>query len=192
MANKIEHRRLADLTPDTRNANKGSERGSAMIEKSLRNYGAGRSILIDKNGKIIAGNKTSENAGAVGMEEVIVVQTDGTKLVAVQRMDLDLDTDKAAKELAIADNRAGQVSLSWDVDVVKELSGEIDLAQFWTGDELEKLFKVDDDSAPSSGFLDQQEDLSYRVVVECLSEQHQAELLLKLEGDGLKCQPLIS
>ena len=43
---------------DSRNANKGTERGLALLDKSLRQYGAGRSILVDKNGRVIAGNKT--------------------------------------------------------------------------------------------------------------------------------------
>jgi hypothetical protein len=130
--------KLKDLTPDTRNANKGTPRGQQMIEDSLRNYGAGRSILVDKNLRIIAGNKTAENAGSIGMDDVIIVQTDGRKLVAVQRMDLDLETDKAAKELAVADNRSGQVSLEWDGGVLQDL--DIDLSKFWTEDELKAVF----------------------------------------------------
>jgi hypothetical protein len=130
--------KLKDLTPDTRNANKGTPRGQQMIEDSLRNYGAGRSILVDKNLRIIAGNKTAENAGSIGIDDVIVVQTDGTKLVAVQRMDLDLETDQAAKELAVADNRSGQVSLEWDGGALQDL--DIDLSKFWTEDELKAVF----------------------------------------------------
>ena len=60
------------------------------------------------------------------MDDVLIVQTDGRQLVAVQRMDLDLEADPRAKQLAIADNRAGQVSLEWDTDVLKELATEID------------------------------------------------------------------
>jgi site-specific DNA-methyltransferase (adenine-specific) len=132
-------RHLRDLTPDTRNANKGSERGQHLIEESLRQYGAGRSILIDKNGVIMAGNKTAENFGAIGLDDVIVVQTDGTKLVAVQRTDLDMMADPRARELAIADNRASEVSLDWNADVLKELGDEIDLTKFWSADELAAL-----------------------------------------------------
>ena len=84
---------LADLTQDDRNANRGTERGGAMIERSLRTCGVGRSILIDKNGKIIAGNKTAGNAGMIGIEDVQVVESNGTKLIAVQRTDLDLDNE---------------------------------------------------------------------------------------------------
>ena len=76
-----------------------------MLENSLRKYGAGRSILTDKNGRIIAGNKTFEMAGQIGFEDVDVIKSDGTKLIAVQRTDLDLLKDllkdKSAKELAI-------------------------------------------------------------------------------------------
>ena len=43
-------KKLSALTPDARNANKGSAAGNALIEKSLRKYGAGRSILLDKHG----------------------------------------------------------------------------------------------------------------------------------------------
>lgn len=135
--------KLADLIPDKRNANKGTPRGSQMVEDSLRNYGAGRSILVDKNLRIIAGNKTVENAGAIGLDDVIIIQTDGSKLVAVQRTDLDLDTDKMAKELAIADNRSGEVSLDWNADVLAGLVDEIDLGQFFTTDELAGILTED-------------------------------------------------
>jgi site-specific DNA-methyltransferase (adenine-specific) len=133
----VTSRPIAELLPDTKNANRGTQRGKAMIEASLRKYGAGRSILIDKHGSIIAGNKTAENASAAGLEDVLIVQSDGRKLIAVQRMDLDLSTDQAARELAIADNRAAEVSLEWDAATLQEL--DIDLAQFWTPEELAKL-----------------------------------------------------
>ena len=150
----LSQKKLSDLTPDPRNANKGTTRGAAMIRASLRDYGAGRSILLDKNGAIIAGNKTAENAGALGHKDVIVVQTDGSQLVAVQRTDLDLK-DPRARQLAIADNRSGEVSLEWDPEMLKGLAGDgIDLAPFWSADELEKLWPrnadllTDEDEVP--------------------------------------------
>lgn len=45
--------KLSDLEPDRRNANKGTVRGRGMVEKSLREVGAGRSIVADKEGRII-------------------------------------------------------------------------------------------------------------------------------------------
>jgi hypothetical protein len=52
----IKQAKLSDLQPDRRNANKGTERGLKALDHSLRQYGAGRSILVDKHGRIIAGN----------------------------------------------------------------------------------------------------------------------------------------
>jgi hypothetical protein len=131
--------KLSDLKPDTRNANKGTKRGAALVRSSLEQYGAGRSILIDKNDRIIAGNKTTENAIAAGMTDVIIVDSDGTKIIAVRRTDLDLENDPKAKQLAIADNRAGELSLEWDADTLKELAEEIDLSGLFEGDELANI-----------------------------------------------------
>lgn len=127
---------LASLIPDERNANRHSERGVGMVENSLRTYGAGRSILIDKNRRIIAGNLTAEQAGSIGMDDIIIVPSDGTRLIAVQRTDLDLLTDDRAKLLAIADNRSAEVSLDWDADVIKALSDEVDLSGLFSEQEL--------------------------------------------------------
>lgn len=114
-----------------------------MVEKSLHTYGAGRSILVDRNGQIIAGNKTTEAAAAIGLEGVKVVQTDGRELVVVQRTDLDLDEDAAARELAIVDNRAGELGLEWDAEVLAELGAEVDLEPFFRRDELARLMGED-------------------------------------------------
>ena len=147
-------KKLSALTPDARNANKGSAAGNALIEKSLRKYGAGRSILLDKHGAIIAGNKTAENAIAAGLDDVLVVKSDGTKLIAVQRTDLDLN-DPKARELAIADNRAGQLSLEWDPGVLKELEmSGVELSEFWSAKELENMWPAtltgDEDAVPEA------------------------------------------
>ena len=65
--------KISDLIPDDKNYNKGTEFGNSLIEKSLRKFGAGRSILLDKNNRIIAGNKTIENANAIGLEDIIII-----------------------------------------------------------------------------------------------------------------------
>lgn len=126
MATKKKIEKLSDLIPDGNNYNRGTEFGGGLISKSLQKLGAGRSILLDKNGKIISGNKTVENAVAIGMEGVIVVQADGKSIVAVQRMDLDLDT-KRGKEMALADNATAKANIEWDMEA---------LAADWSKDEL--------------------------------------------------------
>ena len=132
--------KLSDLIPDEENANEGTERGLAMLDKSLRDYRAGRGILLDKKGRVIAGNKTRERAMDVGIEEVLIVQTDGSKLVATQRMDLDLETDPEARALAYADNRVGELDLSWKVEqIVKDAAKGVDLSGFFYSDEIDRM-----------------------------------------------------
>jgi len=137
---------LDDLIPDARNANKGTERGVGMLGESMRRYGAGRSVLVDKHGSLIAGNKTVETAADAGLEKVRVVQTEGDELVVVQRTDLDLGVDPGARALAYADNRAGEVGLDWDAAVLEaDMAEGVDLGAWWFEDELgEALGRVPD------------------------------------------------
>jgi DNA modification methylase len=140
MKPRLAHPRLTDLIPDPKNANRGTDRGRAALARSLREYGAGRAVLIDRNGRVIAGNKTVEQAKRLNIP-LRVVKTDGHHLVAVQRDDLDLATDPRAKALAIADNRVGEIDLEWDVDMLKQLQADgLNLSAFWTDAEFATLF----------------------------------------------------
>lgn len=143
--------KLSDLTPDPQNANSGTERGQYMVEHSLESYGAGRSILADSNGVVIAGNKTLQAAADMGLP-VEVIQSDGKKLIVVQRTDLDLLTDKAARELAYADNRASEVGLAWDTEqLLKDMDSGIDLESFFFDWELDTLTgKASDEFDPNA------------------------------------------
>jgi len=133
-------RTVADLVPDDRNANRGTPRGRRALEQSIAAYGTGRSVLADRLGRLIAGNKVAEQAKALGLP-VTVVPTDGNTLVVVQRTDLDLKTDPRAQGLAIADNRVGELDLEWDVETLKLLQVEgLDMSAFWTPEEFATLF----------------------------------------------------
>ncbi len=129
---------LTDLISDDKNANRGTVRGLGMLEKSLRQYGAGRSILVDKKNRIIAGNKTVEAATGMGLEDAIVIENDGTKVVVVRRTDINLDSAEG-RGLAIADNRVAEVGLEWDTDALGQLQGDVDLSQFFFEGELPEL-----------------------------------------------------
>lgn len=133
---KVTVRRLEEYTQDQRNANKGTARGRSALEASLRENGAGRSLLADKHGNLIAGNKTAEEAAALGIDRVIEVVTDGTALVVVRREDVDLDSPEG-RRLALADNRVGQLDLDWDAATLALLADE-------TPGLLEGLFNEDE------------------------------------------------
>lgn len=136
--------KLRDLLPDDKNANKGTERGLRLLDDSLREDGAGRGILIDRNNRIVAGNKTVERAIDDGFEEIIIVPTDGRQLVATQRVDVDLDSPQG-RRMALRDNRVSEVDLAWDADVLKELGADVNLSDLWREDELAELLEQADD-----------------------------------------------
>jgi hypothetical protein len=184
--------KLSDLTPDPKNANRGTFRGKCAVERSLINCGAGRSIVVDKNGVILAGNKTASSARSAGLsEDVIVVPTDGSRLVVVQRTDLEAD-DPKAKELAIADNRTAELGLEWDPEVVKELSTatDLDLKPYFSLDELKEI--TGELETPEKKDKPMNMNLSYAVIVDCDSEHEQAALLQRFEKENLRCRLLIS
>jgi len=130
---------ISRLVLDEKNANKGTKRGRELLEESLGRYGAGRSVVVDRRDRVIAGNKTVEAARAAGIEFIAVIETDGSSLVAVQRGDLDLKRDKKARELAIADNRVSEIDLEWNTELLSTL--DADLTQFWNENELKALLK---------------------------------------------------
>lgn len=132
---------IRDLIPDDHNFNAGTEKGREMIEKSFRELGAGRSILLDKNNRIIAGNKSQQAAIATGITKVRIVDTEGDEIVAVRRRDVDLDS-KVGRELAFADNATQQVSLAWDEAELQQAAQDygLDIADF--GFDIEDLPQV--------------------------------------------------
>lgn len=121
MKTKVIETKIEELIPDNLNANKGTEYGQHLMEKSFRELGAGRSILLDKNNRIIGGNKSVETAAAIGLNKVIVVETTGDQIVAVKRMDIDLDS-KQGREMAIADNATSKANLAWDEMALQEIN----------------------------------------------------------------------
>ena len=182
---------IEELAQDAHNFNKGTDKGRELMERSLQELGAGRSILIDKNGNIIAGNKTQEAAIKAGIKKVRVIETTGDELVAVKRMDVDIDSKKG-RELALVDNFATQVNLSWDKVELDQVTAEqgIDLPDWGIdpkdlGIEEEKPFVPKDEEDISD-----QLEITYRVEATCEDEEQQQELFNELKERGYKCRIL--
>ena len=179
---KIIETSIEQLVPDDKNYNKGTEYGQHLIEESLRKFGAGRSILLDKNNRIIAGNKTTENCANVGLDDVIIVETDGTKLVAVKRTDIDLDSAQG-REMALADNATGKANLCFDTDLImqeaekfdfdpEDWGVDVDNGEYDKGEEKQDGKKV----------------ISTRLVVECGDVTKLSLLFSELQDRGFKCE----
>lgn len=137
---------------DDENVNQGTRRGSASIKESLIRLRAGRSILTDKNGKIIAGNQTYKEAQELGIE-LEPYRSTGDKLLVHVREDLDLDNDPdgTARALALADNRTQELSYNPDEEMIAyHLDTETDLTYLWRLDEQEVYITEPDDSPISN------------------------------------------
>lgn len=133
---------IEELVFDDKNFNKHTEQGMTLLEKSLQELGAGRSILVDKNNNIISGNGIAEAAGRVGIKKVRVIEVQGDELVAVRRTDMELDSEKGRK-MALADNATAAVDLSWDYDTLQTVADEFDIDTEEWGVEMDTINQDD-------------------------------------------------
>ena len=133
---------LKDLTPDPRNARRHTPRNVGMIEKALHEVGAARSIVVDEDGVILAGNATIEAAAAAGIEKVQIVDADGETIIAVRRSGL---TPEQKKKLALYDNRTAELA-EWDADMLGAVAKEVDLSSLFTEGEVASLVLLEKES----------------------------------------------
>jgi DNA modification methylase len=129
---------ITSLVGDHKNARRRTDRSSQLIKESLQKYGAARSIVIDEENRILAGNGTIEGAKAAGIKNVRVIETDGSEVIAVRRTGLSED-EKVG--LALADNRTADLS-EWDQEMLHQLSEEHDLSPWFEQEDLDELFNV--------------------------------------------------
>ena len=140
---------IKDLKSDHKNARKRTDRSAKLIAESLQRYGAARSIVIDEENRILAGNGTIEGAKAAGIKNVRVIETDGTEIIAVKRIGLSED-EKIG--LALADNRTSDLS-DWDKDMLQQLSEEHDIAPWFDADDLTEILGTVE-QLPTEGLAD--------------------------------------
>lgn len=107
---------MSDIKFDKRNYRKHNDRNKDLIRKSLNECGAGRSIIIDSENEIIAGNGVYEQSQTLNMP-VKIIETDGKELVVIKRIDLKTDDEKR-KKLAIMDNSTSDSS-EFDMELLQ-------------------------------------------------------------------------
>lgn len=82
------------IKQDKRNYRKHSDKNKQIINKSLTELGAGRSILIDADNEIIAGNGVHSQWGD---KSIRIIESDGSELIAIKRTDLHTDDYRMQK-----------------------------------------------------------------------------------------------
>ena len=178
---KIIETNIESLVPDNKNFNKGTEYGDRLMDESLRKFGLARSIVIDKNNRIIAGNKTAEKAADIGFTDVLVVEVDGNQLVAVKRKDIDLDSAKG-RELALVDNATSKANLAWDESMIEEVS------QQWGFEPQEWGVDVSMQEEPEQEEPSGKKEISSRLIVECGDVTKLSLLFSELQDRGFSVE----
>ena len=136
--------KISDFRPQQRNANRHTQRGLGMLDKSMADNGFIGAMTSAADGEIFDGSARLETAYDRFGEEVepIVVDADGTRPIIVRRVDIPSASDPKAKKLAIAANRIAQVDLDWDPEVLAAVNQEIDIGDLFFENELEDIFKT--------------------------------------------------
>jgi DNA modification methylase len=125
-----------------------------MVVDALHLVGAARSIVIDEDNVVLAGNGVTEAAAEAGITKVHVVDVDGSTLVAVRRSGL---TPEQKRALAIYDNRTAELA-EWDADQLQaDVAAGLSLQPWFSEDEAAALLakhtgvvegQTDPDSVP--------------------------------------------
>ena len=129
---------INDLKSDHKNARRRTDRSSDLIKESLQRYGAARSIVIDEENRILAGNGTIDGAKAAGIRRVRIIESEGDEVIAVRRSGL---SEEEKVGLALADNRTADLS-EWDQEMLHRLSEEHDLEPWFNEDDLNELLSI--------------------------------------------------
>ena len=146
---------------DSRNYRKHNTENKRLIKKSLEECGAGRSILIDGDDEIIAGNGVYEQAKKLKMP-VRIIETDGSEIVAIKRTDLKT-TDEKRKQLAVMDNSTSDTSefdlelmaQDFDVETLEDMGVDLPDIDKYKNNEIDttSLTKDLDCKCPRCGFV---------------------------------------
>lgn len=108
-----------------------------MIADAMQRVGAARSIVIDEDGVVLAGNATVEAAAQAGIEKLRVVDATGDELIAVRRTGL---TPEQKADLKVSDNRTAELA-TWDPPNLSAYidDGLIDPSLYFYEPELDKV-----------------------------------------------------
>lgn len=170
--------------PYARNARVLSPKAVDKVAASIKEFGWKQPIVVDKENVIIVGHTRLLAAKKLGLAEVPVVVAN------------DL-TPAQVKAYRLTDNRVAQET-SWDYELLNielEELATFDFDVSITGFDTDEIFTPDSEYAiEAEEGEDEKEfsDFEFRVVVECLSEEHQAEVLSHIQELGWTCKALTS
>jgi hypothetical protein len=172
-----------EIVKDERNYRIHDDKNKSLIQKSLDELGAGRSILLDNSGRIIAGNGVF---GEWGDKPIRIIETDGDELIAVKRRDLSPD-DPRRQKLAFADNHTTDTSL-FDQDLLLEDMDILDLDAWGFDVSFDKESPVGNDPFADEGIKAENK---FGIIVMCDSADDQEAVFNRLTKEGYNCKVVV-
>ena len=121
---------MTEIKFDKRNYRIHGARNQKIINKSLKEYGAARSIVVDNDNQIIGGNGVyREWQNLKGDNAPIkIVETTGDELVVVKRTDIAPDS-KERQALAVMDNTSSDLA-EFDYEMMQQDMDDATLEDF--------------------------------------------------------------
>lgn len=186
--------KLTDFKKQRKNANKHTQRGLELLDKSITKNGWIGAMTAAADGEIFDGSARLETVESVLPADPIVVETDGKRPIIIKRTDIKKASDPKAVRLALEANRIAQVDLNWDVDVLKDIAKKkmellddifsaADLSAFGISAPQEN-----EDGGVSGGINVQNQ---YGVIVICADEAEQEATYNALLGEGYKVKVVV-
>ena len=175
---KIEYMALDKLKPYEKNARKHQEADLSTIKASITEFGMSDPIGVwGKDNIIVEGHGRYMACKELGIEQVPVIH-------------LDHLTDEQRRAYALAHNKTAEMS-EWDFDLLGD-----ELADIFDIDMSDFGFDLTEEEEEQSTAPTERKDLSdkvgetYEVIIECDSEEQQAEIYERVRKEGLSCRVL--
>lgn len=133
--------KITDFKPQRRNANKHTEHGVRLLEKSVTSDGWLDAQTVAADGEMISGTARLELAADKFADvEPIVIDSDGTRPVIVRRTDIPNLDDPRAKRLSVAANQIAKTDYNPDGELLREWAGEDeDIRKMFADSEWEEV-----------------------------------------------------
>lgn len=174
---KIELRAIEDVVPYANNAKDHPDKQVDQIIASIKEFGWTIPILVAEDGTVIAGHGRLLAARKMGLQKVPVIVAKGM-------------SDEQRRAYTIADNRLTEGG-RWDREKLALEIGDLKALEFdistlgFSKAQVDRMFDNKEGNSGSIG------EIKYSVVIDCEDEHDQAELIERLEGEGLKCRALM-
>jgi hypothetical protein len=180
----IEKWPIERVIPYARNARQIGQTAIAKVAASIKEFGWRQPIVVEPDGVIVVGHVRLLAAQSLKLVEVPVhVASDLSKAqIKAYRMMDNRSHDEAKWDMQLAGLELADLNaLNYDLKLTgfDKLQAQEAFLKDW---EEEPKAKAE----PGAGGLE------FRVIVTCVDENQQTELLDRFEAEGLKCKALIS